>query len=64
MIETKKKDEITGALETIAEDVRSSYLVTYTPDPDMGTGFHRIGMTVPRHGDWTVQSTEGLYTAH
>lgn len=64
MIETKKKEELAGALETIAEDVRSSYLLTYTPDPDLGNGFHRIGITVPKHGDWTVQSAEGLYTGH
>ena len=63
-IDVKKTDEISGALETIAADVRSSYLLTYTPDPELGNGFHRIGMTVPKHGDWTVQATEGIYTGH
>jgi VWFA-related protein len=62
MIETKKKDEIGAALNEIAEDIHSSFLVTYTPSSN--SGFHRIGVTVPKHSDWTGQAPEGIFSGH
>lgn len=59
--EAKKKDSLDDIYKAIAEELRTQYVLGYTPDTDStDTGFHKIALTVDRK-DVFVQSRLGYY---
>jgi len=59
--EAKKKDNLDEIYGQIAEELRSQYLLTYTPDVvDKEGGFHKIALKAGKDG-LTVVTREGYY---
>ncbi len=59
--EAKKVDDLAGIYNQIAEELRSQYLLTYSPDPfDADGSFHKVALTAKK-GDLTVVTREGYY---
>jgi len=60
--EAKKKDNLEDIYNSIAEELRGQYLLSYTPDkPDNDEEFHKVALTA-KNGDLTVRTREGYYT--
>jgi VWFA-related protein len=59
--EAKKRDDLDAIYKLIAEELRSQYLLTYTPDKvDNEGGFHKVAVKATK-GDLTVATREGYY---
>lgn len=59
--EAKKKDDLDAIYKLIGEELRSQYLLTYTPDKvDNDGGFHKVLLKANK-GDLTVATREGYY---
>ena len=59
--EAKKRDDLDAIYKLIAEELRSQYLLTYTPDKvDNDGGFHKVAVKATK-GDLTVATREGYY---
>ena len=59
--EAKKKDDLDAIYKLIAEELRSQYLLTYTPDKvDNDGGFHKVALKATK-GDLQVATREGYY---
>jgi VWFA-related protein len=56
-----KKEDLEPIYKLISEELRSQYLLTYTPDkPDSDGGFHKISLKANK-GDLTVVTREGYF---
>jgi VWFA-related protein len=59
--EAKKKDSLDEIYSQIAEELRSQYMLTYTPDMvDKEGGYHKIALKANK-ADLTVATREGYY---
>ena len=59
--EAKKKDDLESIYKLIEEELRSQYLLTYTPDKvDTDGGFHKVVLKASKD-DLTVATREGYY---
>jgi VWFA-related protein len=59
--EAKKKDDLDNIYKLIGEELRSQYLLTYTPDKvDNDGGFHKVALKANK-SDLTVATREGYY---
>ena len=56
-----KKEDLEPIYKLISEELRSQYLLTYTPDkPDSDGGFHKISLKANK-GDLTIVTREGYF---
>jgi VWFA-related protein len=60
MFEVTKKETADQAYTTIAEEMRSQYMLGYTPDKSSDAGYHKIVLTANKK-DLIVQTREGYY---
>jgi len=61
--EAKKKDNLEEIYNSIAEELRGQYLLSYTPDKTGNEDeFHKIALKA-KNGDLTVATREGYYSA-
>jgi len=60
MFEVSKKETADQAYTTIADEMRSQYMLGYTPDKSSDAGYHKIVLTANKK-DVTVQAREGYY---
>jgi len=60
MFEVTKKETADQAYTTIAEEMRSQYMLGYTPDKSSDAGYHKIALTANKK-DLIVQTREGYY---
>ncbi len=59
--EAKKKDDLGANLQPIAQELRSQYLLTYTPDKvDNDGGYHKVALKASK-GDLSVTTREGYF---
>ncbi|MGA8743646.1 MAG: VWA domain-containing protein [Terracidiphilus sp.] len=59
--EAKKKDDLGPIYNQIAEELRSQYLLTYTPDKvDNDGGYHKVALKASK-GDLNVTTREGYF---
>jgi Ca-activated chloride channel family protein len=59
--EAKKREDLEAIYKLIAEELRSQYLLTYTPDMvDNQGGFHKVVLKATK-GDLQVATREGYY---
>lgn len=59
--EVKKKDSVDDVYASIAEELRTQYMLGYTPPKDQSSGYHSIHLTT-KNKDQTVQTREGYYS--
>jgi VWFA-related protein len=60
--EAKKKDNLEEIYNSIAEELRGQYVLSYTPDkPDNDEEFHKIVLKA-KNADLTVTTREGYYS--
>jgi VWFA-related protein len=60
MFEVTKKVTADQIYSIIAEEMRTQYILGYTPDKSSDTGYHKIALTLKKK-DVTVQTREGYY---
>jgi VWFA-related protein len=61
LFEASKKESVEQIYAQIAEELRSQYMVAYTPDKaGSESGFHRVALTT-KDKDLKVQTREGFY---
>jgi VWFA-related protein len=60
MFEVTKKETADQAYTAIAEEMRSQYMLGYTPDKSSDAGYHKIVLTANKK-DLLVQTREGYY---
>jgi VWFA-related protein len=60
MFEVTKKETADQAYTTIADEMRSQYMLGYTPDKSSDAGYHKIVLTANKK-DLTVLTREGYY---
>jgi VWFA-related protein len=61
-LEAKKKDNLEEIYNSIAEELRGQYVLSYTPDkPDADDEFHKIALKA-KNADLTVTTREGYYS--
>jgi VWFA-related protein len=59
--EAKHTGDLEPIYKLISEELRSQYLLTYTPDrEDKDRGYHKVVVTT-NNKDWTVSAPEGYY---
>jgi VWFA-related protein len=56
-----KKDSVDDVYASIAEELRTQFLLGYTPPKDDASGYHSIHLTT-KNKDQTVQTREGYYS--
>ncbi len=59
--EVKKKDSVDDVYAAIAEELRTQYMLGYTPPKDQSSGYHSIHLTT-KDKDQTVQTRAGYYS--
>ena len=59
--EAKKKDSVDDIYAQIAEELRTQFMLGYTPPKDQTAGYHSIHLTT-KTKDLTVQTREGYYS--
>jgi VWFA-related protein len=59
--EAKKKDSVDDIYAQIAEELRTQFMLGYTPPKDEAAGYHSIHLTT-KTKDLTVQTREGYYS--
>jgi VWFA-related protein len=60
--EAKKKDNLEEIYNSIAEELRGQYLLSYTPDkPDNDSEFHKVAVKA-KNGDLVVTTREGYFS--
>jgi VWFA-related protein len=61
MFEAKKKENFDQIYASIAEELRSQYMLGYTPDKSSAdASYHKIALTTPKK-DLFVQTRDGYY---
>jgi VWFA-related protein len=59
--EAKKRDDLDAIYKLIADELRSQYLLTYTPDKvDNDGGYHKVALKASK-GDLSVTTREGYF---
>ncbi len=58
--EVKKKDSVDDDYAQIAEELRTQFMLGYTPPKEQSSGYHSIHLTAKKK-DLTVQTREGYY---
>lgn len=58
--EVKKKDSVDDVYASIAEELRTQYMLGYTPPKDESSGYHSIHLTT-KNKDQEVQTRAGYY---
>ena len=56
-----KKDTVDDAYASIAEELRTQFVLGYTPPKDQSSGYHSIHLAT-KNKDQTVQTREGYYS--
>jgi VWFA-related protein len=59
--EAKKKDSVDDIYAQIAEELRTQFMLGYTPPKDQTSGYHSIGLTAKKK-DLTVQTRTGYFS--
>ena len=59
--EAKKKDSVDDVYAQIAEELRTQFMLGYTPPKDQASGYHSIHLTVKKK-DLAVQTRTGYYS--
>jgi VWFA-related protein len=59
--EVKKKDSVDDVYAAIAEELRTQYMLGYTPPKDQSSGYHSIHLTT-KNKDQSVQTRAGYYS--
>jgi VWFA-related protein len=59
--EVKKKDSVDDVYASIAEELRTQYMLGYTPPKDESSGYHSIHLTT-KNKDQEVQTRAGYYS--
>jgi VWFA-related protein len=59
--EVKKKDSVDDVYTAIAEELRTQYMLGYTPPKDQTSGYHSIHLTT-KDKDQSVQTRAGYYS--
>jgi VWFA-related protein len=59
--EAKKKDSVDDIYAQIAEELRTQFMLGYTPPKDQSSGYHSIHLTAKKK-DLTVQTRAGYYS--
>ncbi len=59
--EVKKKDSVDDVYAQIAEELRTQFMLGYTPPKDQTTGYHSIHLTAKKK-DLAVQTRAGYYS--
>ena len=59
--EVKKKDSVDDVYAAIAEELRTQYMLGYTPPKDQSSGYHSIHLTT-KDKDQSVQTRAGYYS--
>jgi VWFA-related protein len=59
--EAKKKDSVDDIYAEIAEELRTQFMLGYTPPKDQASGYHSIHL-IAKKKDLTVQTREGYYS--
>jgi VWFA-related protein len=59
--EAKKKDSVDDDYAQIAEELRTQFMLGYTPPKDQSSGYHSIHLTAKKK-DLTVQTRAGYYS--
>jgi VWFA-related protein len=59
--EAKKKDSVDDIYAQIAEELRTQFMMGYTPPKDQSSGYHSIHLTTKKK-DLYVQTRQGYYT--
>ena len=59
--EVKKKDSVDDVYAAIAEELRTQYMLGYTPPKDQTSGYHSIHLTT-KDKDQSVQTRAGYYS--
>jgi VWFA-related protein len=59
--EAKKKESVDDDYAQIAEELRTQFMLGYTPPKDQSTGYHSIHLTAKKK-DLVVQTREGYYS--
>jgi len=60
LYQVSKKQTIDQIYVSIAEELRTLYTLGYTPDKNVGAGYHKLDLTV-KQKDLTVQTRAGYY---
>ena len=60
MFEATKKENVDAIYAQIAEELRSQYMLAYTPDKSTEAGYHRVTLST-KDKDLKVQTREGFY---
>jgi VWFA-related protein len=61
--EAKKKDSVDDDYAQIAEELRTQFMLGYTPPKDQTSGYHSIHLTTKKK-DMTVQTRQGYYSGN
>ena len=57
-----KLEDLTQSFQTIAEEVRHQYNITYRPEPLVNDGlFHKVQIRVKGHKELNVYARQGYY---
>jgi VWFA-related protein len=59
--QVSKKDSVDDVYASIAEELRTQFMLGYTPPKDQGPGYHSIHLAT-KNKDLTVQTRAGYYT--
>ncbi len=59
--EAKKKESVDDDYAQIAEELRTQFMLGYTPPKDQSSGYHSIHLTAKKK-DLTVQTRAGYYS--
>jgi VWFA-related protein len=59
--QVSKKDTVDDIYASIAEELRTQFMLGYTPPKDQSTGYHSIHLAT-KNKDLTVQTREGYYS--
>ncbi len=63
LYEVSKKDSVDDIYASIADELRTQYMLGYTPEKNDVEGFHSISLTAKKK-DLTVQTRSGYYADH
>jgi VWFA-related protein len=61
LFEVTKKETVDQIYATIEEELRSQYVLGYTPDKNNGSGYHKLALTTDKK-DVVVQTRAGYYS--
>jgi VWFA-related protein len=61
--EAKKKESVDDDYAQIAEELRTQFMLGYTPPKDQTSGYHSIHLTTKKK-DMTVQTRQGYYSGN